>query len=87
MTLPTTQWVGETLPGGWYYLVDHDGNRLIDHDGNYLITPANNGTNWSDEYLVGVAVSLATEAGVLLATEAGIILVTEGGDSTTWSDE
>ena len=88
MTLPNgTNWEGVTLPGGFYYIVDHDGNRLIDDDGNYLVTEETDGTDWTDE--LGLAQQLETHGGLNLVTHGGDFVVTHvsGATETDWTDE
>lgn len=86
MTLPTSNWEGETLPGGFYYLVDQDGNRLTDADGNYLVTPDEDGTDWTDE--IGSSKTLVTDGGLTLVTDSGLTLATgETGIDTNWVGE
>jgi hypothetical protein len=86
MTLPTTNWVGVTLPGGFYYLVDESGDRLVDHDGNYLVSEDEDGTDWDDE--IGASKTLTSDGGLRLVTEDGTVLTTGGeGFDTNWVGE
>ena len=86
MALASSQWVGETLPGGFYYLVDHDGNRLTDADGNYLVSEDTDGTDWDDEF--SASKTLTTDDGDDLVTDGGLTLVTEGDTiATSWVGE
>lgn len=85
MTLPTTNWVGVTLPGGFYYLVDEDGNRITDEDGNYLVSEPTTGTTWTSE--ITAALRLLTDGGLVLVTDAGATLTTGTGLETDWTDE
>ena len=85
VTLSGTNWEGVTLPGGFYYIVDQDGNRIIDDDGNYLVTEATDGTDWTDELTGGQQIE--THGGLNLVTHGGDGLVTHTSVATDWTDE
>lgn len=49
MTMPTTPWGDESLPGISHPLITDDGSWLITDDGDPLIIDGEDGTNWVDE--------------------------------------